>query len=73
MVAIAGAVVIMPAVLVADERTGNVETDRGDRRSTLLYDINKQSGATLVLVTHDRTLAARCDRVVELEAGRQLS
>ena len=38
----------------------------------LLFDLNKQSSTTLVLVTHDRELAARCDRIIELEAGRQV-
>ena len=69
-VAIARAFVTKPAVLFADEPTGNLDTASGDRISQLLFDMNKDSGTTLVLVTHDMTLAARCDRVVELEAGR---
>jgi putative ABC transport system ATP-binding protein len=70
-VAIARAFVTRPSVLFADEPTGNLDTASGDRISTLLFDMNKQSGTTLVLVTHDKTLAARCDRIIELEAGRQ--
>lgn len=71
-VAIARAFVSKPAVLFADEPTGNLDTGSGERISELLFDLNKQSGTTLVLVTHDKTLAARCDRVLELEAGRLL-
>ena len=69
-VAIARAFVTQPSVLFADEPTGNLDAASGDRISKLLFDMNKQSGTTLVLVTHDKTLAARCDRVMELEAGR---
>jgi putative ABC transport system ATP-binding protein len=72
-VAIARAFVTRPSVLFADEPTGNLDTASGDRISTLLFDMNKQSGTTLVLVTHDKTLAARCDRIIELDAGRQLA
>jgi putative ABC transport system ATP-binding protein len=69
-VAIARAFVTSPSVLFADEPTGNLDTASGDRISKLLFDLNKQAGTTLVLVTHDRTLAERCDRIFELEAGR---
>jgi putative ABC transport system ATP-binding protein len=72
-VAIARAFVTKPAVLFADEPTGNLDTASGERISKLLFDMNKQSGTTLVLVTHDKTLADRCDRVVQLEAGRQVA
>jgi putative ABC transport system ATP-binding protein len=71
-VAIARAFVTAPAVLFADEPTGNLDTASGERISQLLFDMNKQSGTTLVLVTHDKTLAARCDRTLELEAGKLL-
>lgn len=71
-VAIARAFVRSPAVLFADEPTGNLDSSSGDRVSELLFDLNKQSGTTLVLVTHDKTLAAKCDRVLELEAGQLL-
>ena len=72
-VAIARAFVTKPAVLFADEPTGNLDTASGERITQLLFDMNKQSGTTLVLVTHDKTLAARCDRTLELEAGRLLA
>ncbi len=72
-VAIARAFVSNPAVLFADEPTGNLDTASGDRVSELLFNLNKQSGTTLILVTHDKELAARCDRVLELEAGRMLN
>lgn len=72
-VAIARAFVTNPAVLFADEPTGNLDTASGERITDLLFDMNKQSGTTLVLVTHDKTLAARCDRIMELEAGKLLA
>ena len=71
-VAIARAFVTGPAVLFADEPTGNLDTASGDRVTDLLFSLNKESGTTLVLVTHDRELAKRCDRVIELEGGRML-
>jgi putative ABC transport system ATP-binding protein len=72
-VAIARAFVNKPAVLFADEPTGNLDAGSGERVSGLLFDLNRQSGTTLVLVTHDKTLAERCDRVLELDAGRLIS
>jgi putative ABC transport system ATP-binding protein len=69
-VAIARAFVINPAVLFADEPTGNLDTLSGERITQLLFDMNRESGTTLILVTHDMTLASRCDRVISLEAGR---
>lgn len=69
-VAIARAFVTGPAVLFADEPTGNLDAASGDRISNLLFDMNSQSGTTLVLVTHDKELASRCDRVLQIEAGR---
>jgi len=71
-VAIARAFVTSPSVLFADEPTGNLDTASGDRIIDLLFELNRLSGTTLVLVTHDKELAARCDRVLELEAGRLL-
>jgi putative ABC transport system ATP-binding protein len=68
-VAIARAFVVKPAVLFADEPTGNLDTATGDRIASLLFELNATSQATLVLVTHDRELARRCGRVLRMEAG----
>jgi len=72
-VAIARAFVTNPSVLFADEPTGNLDTASGERISQLMFDMNRQTGTTLVLVTHEKTLAARCDRIMKLEAGRLLA
>ena len=69
-VAIARAFVTRPDVLFADEPTGNLDTTTGERIVDLLFDLNSVAGTTLVLVTHDRALAARCKRIVRLDAGR---
>ena len=69
-VALARAFVTRPAVLFADEPTGNLDTATGSRIGELLFELNENSHTTLVLVTHDRTLASRCARVVTMEAGR---
>jgi putative ABC transport system ATP-binding protein len=69
-VAIARAFVTGPALLFADEPTGNLDAATGARIMDLLFGLNEATGATLVLVTHDRELAARCGRVLRLEAGR---
>jgi len=69
-VAIARAFVTRPAVLFADEPTGNLDAATGERIMELLFGLNAETGATLVLVTHDQALAARCGRVIRLDAGR---
>ena len=69
-VALARAFVTRPAVLFADEPTGNLDTATGTRIVELLFELNEHSHTTLVLVTHDRTLAAQCGRVVTMEGGR---
>jgi putative ABC transport system ATP-binding protein len=69
-VAIARAFVTQPDVLFADEPTGNLDTATGERIMDLLFGLNTGGRTTLVLVTHDRTLAARCSRVIRLDAGR---
>ena len=69
-VAIARAFVTHPAVLFADEPTGNLDTLTGQKITDLLFELNRSTGSTLILVTHDRTLAARCGRVLELDAGQ---
>jgi len=69
-VAIARAFVRQPDVLFADEPTGNLDAATGEKIMDLLFGLNRAMHATLVLVTHDRQLAARCDRIIRLEAGR---
>ncbi len=68
-VAIARAFAAEPDVLFADEPTGNLDSHTGERISDLLFELNKESGTTLVLVTHDERLAHRCRRLIRLEAG----
>ena len=69
-VAIARAFAMKPAVLFADEPTGNLDSATGARVIDLLFDLNKEQRTTLVLVTHDEHIAARCERHIYLDAGR---
>ena len=69
-VAIARAFATEPKLLFADEPTGSLDTRTGERIIELLFDLNARRGTTLVLVTHDGELAARCDRTLTLDAGR---
>ena len=72
-VAIARAFATEPAVLFADEPTGNLDTRTGETIMELMFELNRKSSTTLVLVTHDNSLAGRCDRVLSLDAGKLVS
>ena len=69
-VAIARAFATEPAVLFADEPTGNLDSRTGETIMELMFALNRRSSTTLVLVTHDNNLAERCDRILALETGR---
>ncbi len=69
-VALARALAPDPAILVADEPTGNLDEATGRAIMDLIFEARRQRGATLVLVTHDPALAARCDRTIRLRSGR---
>ncbi len=69
-VALARAFVVRPDVLLADEPTGSLDFATGEKIMALMFEMNRETGTTLVLVTHDRQIAARCDRQLRIEAGR---
>ena len=69
-VALARAFVVQPAVLLADEPTGSLDFATGETVMELMFDLNREQGTTLVLVTHDRAIAERCERRITIEAGR---
>lgn len=69
-VAIARALIHSPELIVADEPTGNLDEATGEHIMQLLFDLNRDSGTTLLLVTHDHELAKRCDRTLRLHDGR---
>jgi putative ABC transport system ATP-binding protein len=69
-VALARAFVVQPAVLLADEPTGSLDFATGETVMNLMFDLNREQGTTLVLVTHDRAIAERCERRITIEAGR---
>ena len=68
-VALARAFVDEPALLFADEPTGNLDRRTGESVSELLFELNQETGTTLILVTHDERLASRCQRILSLEDG----
>jgi len=69
-VALARAFVVQPAVLLADEPTGSLDFATGEKVMELMFDLNRELGTTLVLVTHDPAIAQRCQRRITIEAGR---
>ncbi len=69
-VALARAFVVAPSILLADEPTGSLDYATGETVMELMFALNRESGTTLVLVTHDRAIATRCDRQLRIEAGR---
>ncbi len=69
-VALARAFVLHPAVLLADEPTGSLDHATGEKVMALMFELNREQGTTLVLVTHDRAIAARCQRRLTIDAGR---
>jgi putative ABC transport system ATP-binding protein len=69
-VALARAFVVRPALLLADEPTGSLDFATGERVMALIFELNREAGTTLVLVTHDHAIASRCDRQLCIEAGR---
>jgi len=68
-VCIARALVNNPHVIFADEPTGNLDSTTGDKIEQLLFDLNKEKGITLIIITHDNELAARCDRQIRIKDG----
>jgi putative ABC transport system ATP-binding protein len=69
-VALARAFVVQPAVLLADEPTGSLDFATGETIMKLMFDLNREQRTTLLLVTHDRGIAAQCERCITVEAGR---
>lgn len=69
-VALARAFVVQPAVLLADEPTGSLDFATGEKVMELMFELNREWGTTLVLVTHDPAIAARCERRITIEAGQ---
>lgn len=69
-VALARAFATKPAILFADEPTGNLDSKTGETIINLLFELNRENQTTLILVTHDPILASRCQRTIRIEAGR---
>ena len=72
-VAIARALASGARILLADEPTGNLDQETGEQIIKLLFELKKQEGASLLLITHDRALAKRCDRIAEVRDGKIIS
>ncbi|MCC6851419.1 MAG: ABC transporter ATP-binding protein [Comamonadaceae bacterium] len=72
-VALARAFVVRPALLLADEPTGSLDFATGEKVMELMFEMNRELGTTLLLVTHDPAIAARCQRRLQIEAGRIVS
>lgn len=68
-VGLARAFIHKPDILFADEPTGNLDGDTGAQIEDLLFELNRDEGTTLIIVTHDRELAAKCNRIIELKSG----
>lgn len=72
-VGLARAFIHKPDILFADEPTGNLDGDTGAQIEELLFELNQDEGTTLIIVTHDRELAAKCNRIIELKSGAIIS
>ncbi len=72
-VCVARAVANSPKIIFADEPTGNLDTNTGDKVEELLFGLNKEKGITLIIVTHDEALAEKCDRQIRLQDGKIIS
>ena len=72
-VAISRALASGARILLADEPTGNLDQETGDQIISLLFELKQQEGASLLLITHDRALAQRCDRIAEVRDGKIIS
>jgi putative ABC transport system ATP-binding protein len=69
-VALARAFAPSPRLVLADEPTGNLDAATGQQIIDLMFDLNARQGTTLILVTHDEAIAARCHRILRIQAGR---